>query len=109
MSSLPLPHAVKRSSTGGAAVGSNNGGAEAIPVPIPTPSAQLTPPSQSETVKEKEQVKLSPLHQALLDCVKARPGIHCLATVVVRTMELRFVHVYVPPYLIVIATRVALL
>ena len=65
--SSPLPRAVKRSSTGGAAGG--NGGAEATPL-LSTPSQ----PSQSETVKEKEQVKLSPLHQALVDIVKARPG-----------------------------------
>ena len=66
VSSSPLSHAVKRSSTGGAAGG--NGGAEATPLPT------LAPPTQSETVKEKEQVKLSPLHQALVDCVKTRPG-----------------------------------
>lgn len=55
---VPLPRLTKRSSAGG--VAGNKEGAEASP--------------QSEVVKEKERVALSPLHQALLDCVKAQPG-----------------------------------
>ena len=58
-SPVPLPRAPKKASSAGVA-----GGAEAAPLP-------LAPP---ETVKEKEQVKLSPLHQSLLNCVKTRPG-----------------------------------
>ena len=56
---VPLPRAPKKASSAGV-----TSGAEATPLP----------PVMSETVKEKEQVKLSPLHQALLDCVKTRPG-----------------------------------
>ena len=61
---VPLPRTTKRSSSGGGAVARSNGGAEASPTPVP----------RSETVKEKEPVVLSPLHRALLDCVKAKPG-----------------------------------
>ena len=72
--SSPLPHAVKKSSTssGRAASGGNNGGGGGAEATTPQPAQSSS--SQSEAVKEKEQVKLSPLHQALMECVEARPG-----------------------------------